>query len=89
MAVSKETKKSKQNVLLKQLTDLQEHLQALPESERKTETLKLCASMKNQCKAYSEVLRLSESVVNYKLNEEQDYFFKGLMRKELYKIYIT
>lgn len=89
MALSKETKKTAQNKLLQQLTVLQEHLQALPESNMRTEALKQCANMKTQCKAYAEVLRLSESVVSYKLNEEQDYFFKGLMKKELYKIYVT
>ncbi len=89
MALSKEQRKKSQNKLLEQLTVLQEHLQALPESNIRTEALKQCASMNTQCKAYSEVLRLSESIVNYKLNEEQDYFFKGLLRKELYKIYIT
>ena len=89
MTISKEIKKTKQNKLLEQLTVLQEHLQALPESNIRTEALNQCANMKTQCKAYSEVLRLSENVINYKLSEEQDYFFKGLIRKELYKIYIT
>lgn len=74
----KGAKKKSQNKLLEQLTVLEEHLQALPESFTNTEVLEICAKIKKQCKAYLEVLRLSESVVNYKLNESQDYFFKGL-----------
>ena len=88
MALTKEQKKIKQNKLLQQLSALQDHLQALPESNERTEALSLCASMKLQCKAYSEILRLSESIVRYKLNEDQDYFFKGILSKELYKIYV-
>ena len=89
MVPSKDAKKKAQNKLLEQLTVLQEHLQALPESNIRTEALKQCVNMKKQCKAYAEVVRLSESIVSYNLNEDQDYFFKGLLKKELYKIYVT
>lgn len=78
--------------IVDKLTTMQQQLQLLPSSDRKTEIENCIANMKRQIKAYGEVIRLTGEICRAVTDGAEFLdiiiFFKPL-NAELYKIYIN
>ena len=89
MAISREDKKTKTNMLVSKIKSF--NTQISNPSTPLTRTMvqdfvkEILALAKSQC----EVVRLSECVTMYRLSDDKDSYFKGLLRKELYKFYAS
>ena len=72
--------------LCKQLKQL---LLAMPVSPAVEQCLVVLQQMIVCSHATAESLRLAEMVTSYRLSEKEDTFFKQILRKELFKLYVT
>ena len=87
MVYSKEFKKLQQKKLLIDLKDLYACISKSSNFENKIFALKLIDKIINYSNYYSEILRLSDSLVTYRLNDINDTLFKNYIKYNLTKLY--
>ena len=87
MVYSKEFKKLQQKKLLIDLKDLYACISTSSNFENKIFALKLIDKIINYSNYYSEILRLSDSLVTYRLNDINDTLFKNYIKYNLTKLY--
>jgi len=85
-SISKEQKQKKISVLLDEIKSFETEISNQPNIPKNV--LTFLERIKDIAKSQREVLRLSEMVTMYRLSDEKDLYFKSLLRKELYKIYV-
>jgi len=89
MAVTKEQKKTKRNLLVEKIRACIDKLESETNQPTKQEILEMLAEIMTLAKSQSEVVRLAECVTMYRLNDDNDSYFKGLLRKQLYRLYVS
>lgn len=89
MAISKEQIKAKQKLLFTEAENLEQKINQLVKDEQvKNDLLFSVAQIKDIALSYSEVLRLADVIWKITKDSEKDLFFKTLLKKNLYKIYL-
>lgn len=89
MAVTKEQIKAKQKLLFTEAENLEQKINELVKDEQvKNDLLFSVAVIKDIALSYAEVLRLADVIWKITKDSEKDLFFKTLLKKNLYKIYL-
>lgn len=89
MAVTKEQIKAKQKLLFTEAENLEQKINQLVKDEQvKNDLLFSVAQIKDIALSYAEVLRLADVIWKITKDSEKDLFFKTLLKKNLYKIYL-
>lgn len=89
MAVTKEQIKAKQKLLFTEAENLEQKInQSVKDEQVKNDLLFSVAQIKDIALSYSEVLRLADVIWKITKDSEKDLFFKTLLKKNLYKIYL-
>ena len=89
MAISKEQIKAKQKLLFTEVENLEQKInQSVKDEQVKNDLLFSVAQIKDIALSYSEVLRLADVIWKITKDSEKDLFFKTLLKKNLYKIYL-
>lgn len=90
MAISKEEKKKKQSIISEKIKDFKSQISDQPDTFINRAIVnqfldEILALAKQQAK----VLSLAEVVINCTPSNETDSYFKSLLQRNLYKIYIS
>ena len=89
MAVTKEQIKAKQKLLFTEVENLEQQInQSVKDEQVKNDLLFSVAQIKDIALSYAEVLRLADVLWKITKDSEKDLFFKTLLKKNLYKIYL-
>ena len=89
MAISKEQIKAKQKLLFTEVENLEQKInQSVKDEQVKNDLLFSVAVIKDIALSYAEVLRLADVIWKITKDSEKDLFFKTLLKKNLYKIYL-
>ena len=89
MAVTKEQIKAKQKLLFTEAENLEQKInQSVKDEQVKNDLLFSVAQIKDIALSYAEVLRLADVIWKITKDSEKDLFFKTLLKKNLYKIYL-
>ena len=88
IAVTKEQKKSKQSLLVNKIKDFKNQISQPDANASQEMYVDFLNEIEVIAKQQAEVLRLAALVTLYKLSDEKDSYFKSLLSKQLYKIYV-
>lgn len=90
MAVTKETKKTKQSLILSEIKDFEAEIANQPGTEVPlTQLNSFLARLKELAKLQAKALSLAEVVINCTASNDKDEYFKSLLQRHLFKIYVS